>query len=398
MLSNFYPYVFDLNFVDPPSNSVLEKMVNDLNQVPEDCKIIMICYEWVSADDVIDIMIKIVQKIDKKIIWLLNDSFYSDMQKERMKQIDQNLVFIEFDLLFLHFEIDLYKTSLPNDHWNSSANNFLFLTGKPDRLNRIRLLYKFYKKQLLSNCTWSFFLNAEQNKSCRKFLKELSDQEYIDFITGHQRNPDKISVAFVPGKSCHYDGYPFNTKLFLTSSFRVIAETMMIHPIISEKTWVTIINRMPFIMAGYPGTLDILKNNGFRTFEKYLPVDGYDSIQDDEYRLDSIVKNTQYWIENIHAHKDDITEDIEFNFQLLSKKMKETVYRFDKLYSELGDISFEKFRILPMPIQRVAWINFYYGIKDPTWPDCWTEKDFFQLSQHIQQEMKEVFQYQPKYH
>lgn len=398
MLTNFYPYAFSFDFVDPQNNSFLDKMVDDLNQVPKDSKIIMLCYEWLPPADVIDFMSKIVQKVDRKIIWLLTDSFYSDKQKQRMKQIDQNLYFIEFDLLFLHFEIDLYKTSLPNDHWNSSAKNFLFLTGKPDRLNRIRLLYKFYKKNLLSNCTWSFFLNAELEVSCRGFLKEVSDQEYIDFIASHQRNPDKISVAFVPGKSCHCDGYPFDKKLFSESAFRVIAETMMIHPIISEKTWVTIANRLPFIMAGYPGTLDILKNQGFRTFEKYLPIDNYDSIQDNEHRLDSIVKNTQYWISNIDIHKEDIAEDIEFNFQLLSKKIKDTVSQFDKLYSELGDISFEKFRILPMPIQRTNWINFYYGIKDPSWPDCWTEKDFFQLPQHIQQEMKEVFQYCPKYH
>lgn len=401
MLTNFYPYLFNFDFVDPQNNSFLDKMVNDLSQVPEGSKIIMCCMEWMSADNVLDFMSKIIQKIvDKKIIWLLTDSFYSDEQKKRMKQIAKNLYFIEFDILSLHFEIDLYKTSIVNDQWNPSTENFLFLTGKPNRLNRIRLLYKFYKKNLLSNCTWSFHLNNElEKKSCRNFLKELSDQDYTDFVAHHQRNPDNITVSFGPGQSFHYDGYPFDKKLFSQCSFRVIAETMMMQqPIITEKTWTTMINRMPFIMAGYPGTLDILKNQGFRTFEKYLPVDNYDRIQDDDKRLDSIVENTEYWISNINVHKDMIAEDIEFNFQLLSKKMKDTVSRFDKLYSELGEISFEKFRILPVPIQRVSWINFYYGIKDPTWPDCWTEKDFFQLPQHVRREMKEVYQYQPKYH
>jgi hypothetical protein len=43
-----------------------------------------------------------------------------------------------------------------------------------------------------------------------------------------------------------------------------------------------------------------------------------------------------------------------------------------------------------------TWVPFYYGIKDPTWPDCYNEKDFHLLPQHIQRECIEVFNYEPR--
>lgn len=396
MLCNFYPYVFSFNWADSQADHLLDQTMDDLSQVPDDSKIILMCYEWLSADAVVDFMTKISERSNKKIIWLLTDSFYDDIQKRRMHQLGQDLRFIEFDILFLHFEINLYRTSVLNKSWNSEAKNFLFLTGKPNRLNRIRLLYKFYKKNLLSHCTWSLFLNEELEKSCRDLLKELTDQEYTDFVRNHQRNPDKIAINFNAGNESNYDGFPFDTELFSQSSFRVIAETMMSHPIISEKTWVTVINQMPFIMTGPAGTLKILKDQGFRTFEKYLPIDWYDSIQDDDQRLDAVITNTEYWLSSINTHKNDIAKDIQFNFELINKKIKDTAEQFDKIYSDLGDIAFEPFRILPMS-HRTTWINFYYGIKDPSWPDCWLEKDFATLPLHIQQEMKEIHHYVPKF-
>jgi hypothetical protein len=233
---------------------------------------------------------------------------------------------------------------------------------------------------------------------CRDFLKELSDQEYKDFVTRHQQNPDGIDIILEPGNRCHYDGYPFDKKLFSETSFRVIPETMMSYPIISEKTWITIANRLPFMIVGYPNTLCLLKDLGFKTFEKYLPVDNYDAIMDDEQRLDAVIKNTEYWLSNIDSHRDAIVADIEFNFQLLSKKIKDTADRFEEIYHQLGDTTFERFRILPITLQRANWINLYYGIKDPSWPDCWDENDVSKLPQHVQQEMKEIHGYRSRHH
>lgn len=42
-----------------------------------------------------------------------------------------------------------------------------------------------------------------------------------------------------------------------------------------------------------------------------------------------------------------------------------------------------------------TWQEFYQNIKDPTWPDCPTEKSFSQLPSHIQEECQTAFGYQP---
>lgn len=43
----------------------------------------------------------------------------------------------------------------------------------------------------------------------------------------------------------------------------------------------------------------------------------------------------------------------------------------------------------------MTWQDFYNQIRDPAWPDCESEKDFFNLPKHVQQECQEVFGYVP---
>lgn len=390
MLSNYYPYVFNFDSLshDQNAGSVL---IQQLNLIPAGSIAILYCYEWLETAAVCHFMSNVKKTTDQTIIWILTDSFYTQNEKQLIHSIEQNVNFIEFDLLFLHFEVDVYQTSVLNDSWNASTGKFLFLTGKPDRPNRIRLLHKFYGKKLLESCTWSFFCDDLLEKRCHQYLPELTEHQYKEFIAAMRRNPDDIDIKYQSADTCHYDGYPFDTALFSNSSFRVIAETMLMNKaIISEKTWITIANHQPFLIAGYAGTCDILKKQGFRTFEEYLAIKNYDSMIENEQRLDAIVLNTEHWLENIQLYKDDIEKDVEFNYQLLSKKMQESVEKFDKIHARLNS-GFEQFRILPMPIQRSNWINFYYGIKDQTWPNCWSKKDFQNLPTHIQKEIAEAF-------
>ena len=42
-----------------------------------------------------------------------------------------------------------------------------------------------------------------------------------------------------------------------------------------------------------------------------------------------------------------------------------------------------------------TWQNFYQEIKDPSWPDCDSEDEFWNLPKHIQEEIQQVFNYAP---
>jgi hypothetical protein len=393
MLNNFYPYSFFLDYLGDDLVGFVDEVVEKISCVPDGAPIILWMYEWIQPNRVLYTIDKIGNQRGQ-IYWLINDYYYPPETKKLFESTGINIHWLQFDLLMLDFELSIFKTSTLNSNWNPDADKFLFLTGKPDRINRIRLLHKFYQQGLLEKSTWSFFIDNNLINKCRSLLPELSDDEYQLFLSQVTRNPDEINILYNSAGSCHYDGYPFDSVMYSQSCFRVISETMMGgQPINTEKTWVTLANRTPFMIIGYRGILDKLKQQGYRTFEHYLPVQDYDWIEDDNARLDAVVENTRYWLKNIKSHQKEISQDVEYNYQLLMSKMSQTRQVFTEIYKKLGDTSFEIFRIISMPMQRSEWISFYYGVKDPSWPDCWSPNDVRRLPTHIIKELTEVYAY-----
>jgi len=345
-------------------------------------------------------LLSIVESVTKNcpqcdIIWMFPESIYYN-HIDNFDATGVNYYLIDIDMLILYFELYIYKSSAINTSWNHSANKFLFLTGKPDKTNRIRLLHKLDKHNLLHRSIWSFFMDKNLKNKCRPLLCELSDAEYEEFISNHQYTPDNIMPTFNSGESLCIDGFPFDATYYKDTLFRLISETQMFkQAIVTEKTWVTIINNHPFIMAGYPGILDYLKHAGFKTFEQYLPYPIYDQILDEEIRFEQVIGNVKYWLDSIHLHKQEINKDVEHNFQLMDTMIHNSYKKFMEIYQQL-DTKLEVFSILSFAIQRSKWFNFYYNIKDPSWPDCYVEEHFKFLPKSIQNECIEVFGYQPK--
>lgn len=109
-------------------------------------------------------------------------------------------------------------------------------------------------------------------------------------------------------------------------------------PNISEKTINAINNLRPFIICAGPGTLKMLKDMGFKTFDKYWPED-YDNIVSNKDRMvkicetidyinsfsvkelrkmyadmESIVKHNRENLANVQPYFDKLNEDIKKNF------------------------------------------------------------------------------------
>lgn len=115
------------------------------------------------------------------------------------------------------------------------------------------------------------------------------------------------------------------------SYFSVVAESSFFHDLydekdclrsdlslncvlLSEKTYKCIQGKMPFIIAGFTGSLEILKRFGYKTFHPFID-ETYDSIKNDEDRLISIANEIQRlcslseyelnkWQENIYPIAD----------------------------------------------------------------------------------------------
>jgi len=93
------------------------------------------------------------------------------------------------------------------------------------------------------------------------FCDEFSDAERNDHSIIHKPFFENAYWQFIP--ETHFT----NDTIFLT-----------------EKTFKCILNMQPFIIIGNPGSLSLLEELGYKTFDEYIYED-YDSVVDNEKRL-----------------------------------------------------------------------------------------------------------------
>lgn len=87
-------------------------------------------------------------------------------------------------------------------------------------------------------------------------------------------------------------GFAFEQKEnYIKSYFSIVTETLFyrVGNYISEKTWKPIAHLHPFVIVGRPGTLEYLKQLGFKTFSDFWD-ESYDSIECNSDRMESVYK------------------------------------------------------------------------------------------------------------
>jgi len=229
--------------------------------------------------------------------------------------------------------------------WNFNSDKFLFLGGQPARKNRITLLSKFYDKNLLDKSIWSFFIpDKEQDKEwCRNELSHYTDIQYKKFLQDCNRSVDDLyetakTYAGYTGKQWLdsdilkneflNDPNFIDPSVFQSTAFSVVSEGH-VHPpgndyrFLTEKTWRTVLNCHPFILACVPQRMDFIKQKGLKTFESYMSNPQYAYIEDYNDRLDTVVTNTENFLKNISQYKDAISNDIYYNYNRFFQIVKE---------------------------------------------------------------------------
>lgn len=241
---------------------------------------------------------------ESKVILLLSD-WLRDKKEVYFTGLDVEVHFVNGIGLTLYHDIFEWHKCVPNPSWNPS-NKFLFLTGKYYKPNRYGLFKKLLDANLIKNSVYSLYLPKDHPDSL------------------YNNNPDNSRTLISDTNVVHHvTAVPFDNRLYAETGFRVISETEyevgLSHiyeagddPWITEKSWITILNKHPFIMAGQKGTLAKLKRMGYKTFEEYLPY-SYDTAPDDE-RLDLVVENVKYWVENL-SEDIRIRRDTEHNYR-----------------------------------------------------------------------------------
>ena len=243
--------------------------------------------------------------------------------------------------LYFNFYHSIVYNSFKNTRlpaWSGSGNSFLFLGGVPSRLNRISLLSKFYDKQMLDTALWSFFppWTDEDKTWCRNALDYYTDEQYNQFLKicdkhiddryEQSKNYSRISREEWDKQDTYNKPWVkdlawINPQVFADTVLSVISEGNAYAPatnykFLTEKTWRAIAMQHPFVFAGYPDQFNYIKSFGLKTFEEYMLIKDYAFIQNEEDRLDAVVVNTQYFIENYKQHKEKIQKDIEHNYNV----------------------------------------------------------------------------------
>lgn len=291
---------------------------------------------------------------------------------EKFKQLD-----VPFECYYTPYLLRLtfnnYRYLDIKTSHNITSKKFLFLGGCPTRNNRILLLSKFYENNLLDNADWSFFYPVlkEDRDLCRIFLKHYSDEEYDNFIKYAVKSPDQkysnvikyfrdsgvmdnsLNWSDVASSEFWLNPVYIDPSIFENTSFSIISEGPNCwsddYEFITEKTWRTILYKHPFIFAGHPDQFRYLKNLGFKTFEEYFPIKDYAYIEDENKRLDAIVENVKFLINNDDVRQ-QMTQDVQYNFdkfisyansqELFLKKLKDEFsicdLEFDKNFNTLG--------------------------------------------------------------
>jgi len=128
-----------------------------------------------------------------------------------------------------------------------------------------------------------------------------------------------------------------NHKFFNQSYFNFVVETHFDNDTIflTEKTFKPILNLQPFIIIGNPGSLQLLKNLGYKTFETVIKED-YDKIINHKDRMSQLLKSSYDLCNLSDKHhmriQSMITDILKYNQKLfLSPK----VNRINKLLKEL---------------------------------------------------------------
>jgi hypothetical protein len=267
---------------------------------------------------------------------------HSGFQVQEISGITADHVeYFNYDTWRYYNEIIVKKISPTNLKWNANSDQFLFLTGKPEKQNRVRLLWKLEQAGLLDRCNWSFWYDQENLDVIGELIPEVPKDHLVTKLNSWLRNPDDIRMI-QHGSSFHYPGIPYNETLFSDCRFRVISESIYTNDVpqgltnywISEKTYISIFNRIPWLIAEQPGCLAWLQSEGYETFDEHL-IEPYDMILDGEQRLNAIVNNTRFWLQEM-PNPEQINQKVEHNYHRLVEQGQESENVLKNLIKKFG--------------------------------------------------------------
>jgi hypothetical protein len=94
--------------------------------------------------------------------------------------------------------------------------------------------------------------------------------------------------------------------------WHIVTETVFYYDKLhlTEKIFKPIVSKQPFMLLAAPGNLAYLKSYGFKTFDSVID-ETYDSIQDNDLRIQAVVKQLHWYCNLTPGEKTDIIKQLE---------------------------------------------------------------------------------------
>ena len=111
--------------------------------------------------------------------------------------------------------------------------------------------------------------------------------------------------------------------------WHVVTETVFYYDKLhlTEKIFKPIVSKQPFMLLAAPGNLEYLRSYGFKTFDGIID-ESYDHIQDNDQRIDNVVKQINWYC--------NLSDSDKFEIQRLIAPIVE--YNFHHFYGEFKNI------------------------------------------------------------
>ncbi len=291
-------------------NDTLQICNEILEQKPTKVFLTLVWENWQPTSPTLRFADDFFYKHGIQVTWIVN---HWSKNYPQWRMFKNPVVFFDYVLWRMYQLTVVQKKSKINLSWNPNADRYLFLTGKPYKPQRIGLLYKLYKRGLLDRCNYSLFMDPGMKEKSRPLVPDATDTEYDEFVKNYTRSPDDI-VYFKQDGDMHYGGVPYDDTLYANSLFRVVSETSVDcnPPYITEKTWLTVLNCSPFIIAGDLNSCKYLQSRGLETFDKIFDIPTYDNIVPHTDRLEHIIAHVEQWLSG-NFNKSEVADMVEHN-------------------------------------------------------------------------------------
>jgi hypothetical protein len=245
--------------------------------------------------------------------------------------------------------------------WNSNTKRFFILGGVAARPKRIGLLSKFYDAGMLKDAEWSFFppWTDDDKQWCRNYLSHYTDAQYNKFLKDCTREidqsykqihyyskmsgPELVKEKVFEQEWWSVVGY-LDNKIFNKTSISIVNEGPGDDKrFLTEKLWLTIFNRHPFILVDSAERFQYCKDIGLRMFEEYVKIKDYGYIDDDKQQMQAVLENTQHFLNNSLQDEERIQEDIDHNRKIFQSCVQHNETQKHFLNSVLVDRDIYKY-------------------------------------------------------